>query len=80
MAPQDDLTAAAEQLYKRLFVTDAYEQDDRIVIAEALQQTRQEALREAADIAFDHACDDPRSCMCNSVIHKQLDRLASEGG
>ncbi len=49
------------------------------LIADALTATRRAALLEAADIAFDHACDDPQWCTCNSVIYRELNRLAQEG-
>lgn len=34
---------------------------------------------DAANIAFDHACDDPQWCTCNSVICRELTKLAQEG-
>lgn len=44
-------------------------------LVEYAQQARRDALAEAANIAFDHQCEDPQSCTCNSVIYKELDRL-----
>lgn len=81
MTPQE---RAAELCFKLALLVDAdthmeVDQDAMKAITEALTATRRAALLEAADIAFDHACDDPQWCTCNSVICRALTKLAQEG-
>lgn len=41
---------------------------------------RRAGLEDAADIAFDHTCNDPRFCSCSSEIYKQLAQQAAQDG
>lgn len=78
MDPQIDTAqqrAEAIKLANELMLPWQEEPKDLEIIRAALQQTRRDALAEAANIAFDHACEDPQWCNCNSVIYKELDRL-----
>ena len=83
MTPQE----RAEDVYYGLQVMNAPEHNLRAAdnerdvqaIVTLITETRRAALLEAANVAFDHACDDPQWCTCNSVICRELTKLAQEG-
>ena len=76
MTPQERAAAFVQAWMKQsTYTTESFIND----VLEHDKQTRREALLEAADIAFDHACDDPQWCTCNSVICRALTKLAQEG-
>ena len=76
MDPQVD---TAQQRAEAIYAAIADEHLDKDYVMDTLyeyaQQARRDALAESADIAFDHQCEDPQWCNCNSAIYKALDRL-----
>ena len=84
-APVEVRQALADKV-KNLIVSNLTHEENQLWLANvdafeerAYQRGRRSALLEAADIAFDHACDDPQWCTCNSVICRALTKLAQEG-